>query len=79
MLKENNAKNEQNQVKADFSLNQQGLLLHKNRLYIQNIAEINLTVMDELHKRPYSGHPSYQKMITMIRKDFFSKYEKGSG
>ena len=26
--------------------------------------------MNELHKRPYSRHPGYQKMITMIRKDF---------
>ena len=28
--------------------------------------------MNELHKRPYSGHSRYQKMITMIKKDFFS-------
>ena len=27
--------------------------------------------MNELHKRSYSGHPRYQKMITMIIKDFF--------
>ena len=27
--------------------------------------------MDELHKRSYSGHPGYQKMITMIIKEFF--------
>ena len=27
--------------------------------------------MDELHKRPYSVHPRYQKMIAMIRKEFF--------
>ena len=26
--------------------------------------------MGELHKRPYSWQPSYQKMITMIRKYF---------
>ena len=38
ILKEKVAKNEQNKVKIDFILNQQGLLLHKNRLYIPNIA-----------------------------------------
>ena len=27
--------------------------------------------MEELHKRPYSGHPGYQKMITMTSNDFF--------
>ena len=25
-------------------------------------------IMDELHKRPYIGHPRYQKMITATRK-----------
>ena len=49
-LKENIVKNEQGQVKIDFSFNQQGLLLYKNILYIPNIREIKLTVMDELHK-----------------------------
>ena len=53
LLKEKTAKNKQNQVKTDFILNQQELLLHKN------IAEIKLTVMDELHKRPYLGHHVY--------------------
>ena len=38
-------------------------------MYKPNIREIKLTAMDELHKRPYSGHPCYQKMITMIIKD----------
>ena len=55
----------------DFILNQQGLLLYKNRLYIPNTREIKLSVMDELHKITYSRHSGYQKMITMIRKDSF--------
>ena len=38
ILKEKTAKNEKNQVKIDFSQNQQGLLLHKSRLYIPNIT-----------------------------------------
>ena len=75
-LKEKTAKNEQEQVKIDFILNQQGLLLYKDMLYILHIREIKLTVMDELHKIPYSGHLGYQKMITMIRKDFFWKNMK---
>ena len=27
--------------------------------------------MDELHKRPYLGHPGYHKMITATRKQFY--------
>ena len=70
-LKENTAENERRKIKIDLSLNERGLLLHKYILYIPNLVDIKLTVMDELHKWSYSGHPRYQKMITMIRKDFF--------
>ena len=70
-LKEKTTENERNQIKTDFNLNGRWLLLHKNILYIPNSEDIKLTVMNELHKRPYSQHPGYQKMITMIRKDFF--------
>ena len=50
---------------------EEGLLVHKGRLYIPNSTNIKLNVMDELHKQPYSGHFGYQKMITMTRKYFF--------
>ena len=70
-LKEKTTENERSEKKTDLSLNGRGLLLHKNKLYIPNSADIKLTVVVELHKRPYSGHPRYQKMITMIRKDLF--------
>ena len=59
ILKEKTTKNEQNQLKTLFRLNKQGRFLHKNRLYILNLTEIELTTMDELHKRPYSRHPGY--------------------
>ena len=70
-LKEKTTENERNQIKSDLSLSGRGLLLHKGRLYIPNTAYIKLTMMDELHKRPYSGHPGHQKMIIMMRKYFF--------
>ena len=60
-----------NEVKKYFSLNRRWLLLHKRRLYIPTSSDIKLISMEKLHKRPYSGHPGYQKMITMTRKDLF--------
>jgi hypothetical protein len=33
-------------------------------LYFQNCDDLKNLIMDELHKRPYIGHPSYPKMIT---------------
>lgn len=28
-------------------------------------------ILDEYHKKPYAGHPGYEKMITKLRKEFF--------
>ena len=55
IFKEKTAKNKQNQVKINFSLNKKGLFLQKHRLYIPNIIEIKLTIMNELHKQPIQG------------------------
>jgi hypothetical protein len=45
-----------------------GLLTYRNRLYIPDCDDLKRFIMDELHKRPYTGHPGYQKMITATRK-----------
>jgi hypothetical protein len=47
-----------------------GLLTYINRLYIPDCDDLKRFIMDELHKRPYTGHPGYQKMITTTRKQF---------
>ena len=57
--------------KPDLSIDKKGLLQFKNRLYIPDSTELKLTVLDEVHKKPYSGHPGYQKMITTLRKLFY--------
>ena len=36
-----------------------GLLTYKNRLYIPDCNDLKRFIMDGLHKRPYTGHPSY--------------------
>ena len=46
-------------------------MLYKNRLYVPNIPEIKLLILNEVHKSTYSGHPGYQKMIAMLRRDYF--------
>jgi hypothetical protein len=54
-----------------YQMLEEDLLTYKNILYIQNCDELNRFIMDELHKRPYTGHPGYQKMITTTRKQFY--------
>jgi hypothetical protein len=48
-----------------------GILTYKGRLYVLNCDELKRIIMDELHKRPYTSHPGYQKMITTTRKIFY--------
>ena len=46
-------------LNTDYSLNENGLMLYKNILYVPNIPEIKLLILNEVHK-------STQKMITMF-------------
>ena len=46
-------------------------LLYKDRMYVPNVPKVKLLIFDEIHKTPYSGHPGYQKTITMLRKKYF--------
>ena len=52
-------------------MNKKRLLLYKDRLYVPNVPKIKLLILNEVHKTPYSGHPNYQKTITMLRNDYF--------
>ena len=54
-----------------YKLEEDGLLTYKNRIYIPNVANLRRVVMDEIHQAPYSGHPGYQKTITIARKQYF--------
>jgi hypothetical protein len=54
-----------------YQLLNDGLLTYKVRLYIPNCDDLKRFIMDELHKRPYTGHPGYQKMITATKKQFY--------
>ena len=47
------------------------ILTYKNRIYIPNVADLRMIVMDEIHQAPYSGHPGYQKTIATTRKKYF--------
>jgi hypothetical protein len=54
-----------------YQMLDEGLLTYRNRLYISGCDDLKRFIMDELHKRPYTGHPGYQKMITTTRKQFY--------
>jgi hypothetical protein len=45
-----------------------GLLTYRDRIYIPNRDDLKRFIMDELYKRPYTGHLGYHKMIIVTRK-----------
>jgi hypothetical protein len=53
-----------------YQMTEGGLLTYRDRMYIPNCDDLKRFIMDELHKRPYTGHPGYQKMITATRNNF---------
>jgi hypothetical protein len=56
---------------AGYQLTSDVLITYKGRLYIPTCDTLKKFILDELHKRPYVGHPGYQKMITNLRKLFY--------
>jgi hypothetical protein len=52
-------KNTTNSDKPYLSIDEKGLLRFKNRLYIPDSTGLKLTILDEVHKKLYSGHLGY--------------------
>ena len=52
------AENVTKSLNIGYSLNEKGFILYKNRLYIPNVPKIKLLILNEIHKTPYSRHPS---------------------
>jgi len=69
--------NAENPHKTDISVDKNGLLRFKNRLYVPNYTKLKTMILDKLHKNPYFGHPRYQKTITALRKLFYWPNMKG--
>ena len=42
-----------------YKLEEDGILVYRNRIYIPHVAYLRRVVMDEIHQAPYSVHPGY--------------------
>jgi hypothetical protein len=52
-------------------MKEDGLLMHKNRIYVSSFRELKNLVLKEMHNVPYVGHPGYWKTITVVRSQLF--------
>jgi hypothetical protein len=55
----------------EYEMKEDGLLMKKNRIYVPSSGELRNLVLKEMHNAPYVGHPSYHKIITTVRNQFF--------
>ena len=73
------AENLTESLSTGYSLNEKGLLLYKDRLYIPNVPNvpnIRLMILNEIHKTPYSGHPGSEDYENVTEGLFLSKHEE---
>jgi hypothetical protein len=54
-----------------YQIGDDNCLLYNNRLYVPKSLELRHLIMDEFHRRPYVGHPSYQKMVKKTRQLYY--------
>jgi hypothetical protein len=52
-------------------LEEDGILLFQNNIYVPNSQELRNLVLKEMHNVPYVGHLGYQKIITDVRGQYF--------
>jgi hypothetical protein len=54
-----------------YQMLDEDLLTYTNILYIPSCDDLKRFIMDEMHKRPYTGHPGFQKMIKTTKKSYY--------
>jgi hypothetical protein len=62
---------ERPQKKESYTLEADGLLMYKDRVYIPNVQELKLAILKEMHNVTYVGHPRYQKTVAAVKSHYF--------
>jgi hypothetical protein len=62
---------ERPQTKESYTLGTDGLLLYKNRVYVPNVRELKLAILNEMHNMAYARHPGYQKTVAVVKSHYF--------
>ena len=55
----------------NYKLGIDGILLHKNRIFVPNVQNLKRMILYETHNVPYAGHPGYQKTVAVIKSHYF--------
>jgi hypothetical protein len=55
----------------NYKLEADGILLYKNIIYVPNVQDLKLMILNEMHNVPYVGHPGYQKTVAAVKSHYF--------
>jgi hypothetical protein len=55
----------------NYTLETDRTLLYKNRIYVPNVQDLKLIILNEMHNVPYAGHPGYQKTMAAVKSHYF--------
>ena len=55
----------------DYCLTTDGLFRFRDRIYVLDNIELKMLILREFHAKPYSGHPGYQKTLTVVKKFYY--------
>jgi hypothetical protein len=71
LVKENLQQEPKEKRYEGYQLRDDNSLMYNKRLYVYSSTNPRQLIMDEFHRRSYIDHPSYQKMVTIIRKLYY--------
>jgi hypothetical protein len=54
-----------------YKLGVDGILLHKNIIFVPNVQDLKRIILHEMHNAPYAGHLGYQKTIESVKSQYF--------
>jgi hypothetical protein len=43
----------------EYKLGIDGILLHKNKIFVPKVQDLKRMILHEIHNVPYAGHPGY--------------------
>ena len=55
----------------DYHLTEYGLVRFRDKIYVPDDSGLKKLILREFHVKPYSGHPGYQKMLTIVEKFYY--------
>jgi hypothetical protein len=55
----------------NYKLGIDGILLHKNMIFVPNVYDLKHMILHEMNNVPYAGHSRYQKNVAVIKSHYF--------